>query len=96
MLLDWVSSSQENPLLSYLEDRAVRPGTAKRYRLAMAHLLKFCREQGLPLVTDTEVDAALVSFLNSLYIRGQQAHYANVVMAGFIHTWPEYNKFGDK
>ena len=96
MLLDWVSSSQENPRLSYLEDRAVRPGTAKRYRLVMAHLLKFCREQGLPLVTDTEVDAALVSFLNSLYMRGQQAHYANVVMAGFIHTWPEYNKFGAK
>ena len=92
MLLEWVSSSQESPLLSYLEDRAVRPGTAKRYRLAMTHLLKYCREQGLPLVTDTGVDAALVSFLNNLYTRKQQAHYANVVMAGFIHTWPEYRE----
>ena len=96
MLLDWVSWTQENPELSYLEDRAVRPGTAKRYRKAVEHFLKYCREEKLPTGTDTEVDAALASFLNTLYMRGQQAHYANVVMAGFIHTWPEYNKFGAK
>ena len=68
MLLDWVSSTQENPELSYLEDRAVRPATAKRYRKSVAHFLKYCREEKLPTGTDTDVDAALVSFLNSLYM----------------------------
>ena len=59
MLLDWLSSAQENPDLSYLEDRAVRPGTARRYKKAIQHFLKYCGEKKLPTVTDSEVDAAL-------------------------------------
>ena len=80
----------------FLEDRAVKPLTAKRYRKAVLHFLEFCRKQGLPTEMDAEVDSAMVLFLNELYMGGQQAAYANVIMAGFIHTWPEYNKLGAK
>ena len=81
---------------SYLELRSVSGTTRNKYRTATHNFLQFSDKMKVRLVTESELDAGLVQWINMMYAEGHRALQDEWVVAGLLFFLPEYGKTGNK
>ncbi|CAK0906068.1 unnamed protein product, partial [Prorocentrum cordatum] len=59
--------------LSILEQASVQPQQAATYRATYAEFAKWAANEGIPLRSDEDVDAAAVDYLDAIYLQGYEA-----------------------
>ncbi|CAK0794405.1 unnamed protein product, partial [Prorocentrum cordatum] len=59
--------------LSILEQVSVQPQQAATYRATYAEFAKWAANEGIPLHSDEDVDAAAVDYLDAIYLQGYEA-----------------------
>ena len=57
--------------LSFLENCAVAPLTARKYHAAVKELKEWAAVRGWPMKAADEIDAAMVGFFNQLFLEGE-------------------------
>ena len=85
------------PNMTYLEQVAVTVKTARRYRKAIRNFLQWAShiKRGL-LAEDSELDAALVAYMDELFLQGHQPDWGETLMAGVLWKMPEFGRHGQK
>ena len=68
--------------------------TAHQYRDVLSRFITFCSESSLLLKTPAQVDSALVTCSNQLYMEGEQHHVGTKLVASLMHNFPEYTRAG--
>ena len=83
------------PNMTYLEQVTVTKKTAQRYRKALGSFLAWASHipRGL-LAADAEVDAALVAYMDELFLQGCQPDWGETLMAGLLWKMPEFGRYG--
>ena len=84
------------PWLSFLESRPVTDRTREQYRAIVEEFLTWCRSQRLPTVEDSEVDHALVTWMNAEFCKGQRAWRGEKLIAGLIYLVAEFGRLGHR
>ncbi|CAK0795767.1 unnamed protein product, partial [Prorocentrum cordatum] len=87
---------------SLLEREAVRTPTQREYQRAWDGWRDFARrswpsvdiDEVMKSRDDSEVDSALVSYLNGLYHAGTHLSWAEKLMAGVLHFNPDFSRYG--
>ena len=79
---------------SYLEHLAVSEGVAKDYANRLELLMEYVNAHALPFVTDTQVEQAIVEFLNQQYLRGRPAADGEKLVAAVVFSQPKYSRSG--
>lgn len=80
--------------LTMLETQAVRRKTKLKYAAALAACRLWVRSRGFRMVNDTEIDKALVTYMDHHYFKGFQSHLGETVMSAFIDANPSFGKYG--
>lgn len=80
--------------MSFLESSAVRPKTEEQYHRAAFAFVGYCRENGLPLASDAEIDEALTEYFGELYHEGVMAAEGQKILAAVGHYAPRFGKNG--
>ena len=75
-------------------ERSVSQETGVKYKKQVEQFLSFADEEKLVLVTDDEVDAAIVLYLNMSYSQGRPVSDGEVPLAGLLSFQPQYGKLG--
>ena len=70
--------------LSLLERSAVRQGTETKYQVELQAFTK--ASEGRPLVVDSEVDDALVLYMNELYENGHHSSRGDDLLWALLHV----------
>ena len=85
------------PNMTYLEQVTVTVKTARRYRKAIKSFLQWASHirRGL-LAEDSELDAALVAYMDELFLQGHQPDYGETLMAAVLWKMPEFGRHGQK
>ncbi|CAK0860257.1 unnamed protein product, partial [Prorocentrum cordatum] len=80
---------------TFLERRSVFGPARNRYTQELEAFLDFC-DQGpaRALTTASEVDEAMVDYMNLLFFEGHESAKGDQVMAGLMHRFPEFSKQG--
>ena len=78
--------------LTLLERSAVRQGTETRYQVELEAFISAAGER--QLVVDSEVDDALVRYMNALYESGHHSNKGDVLLSALLHFQPQYGKLG--
>ena len=81
--------------MTYLEQVTVTKKTARRYRKALAGFLSWALHipRGL-LAADAELDAALVAYMDELFLQGHHPDWGETLMAGLLWKMPEFGRYG--
>ena len=82
--------------LSFLENCAVAPTTARKYHAAVKELKEWAAVRGWPMMAAGEIDAAMVGFFNQLFLEGENPWRGELALAGLLHVQPELGKAGVK
>ena len=69
----------------------MREGTEERYR---RELQEFVAQATGRLVVESEVDAALVLYMNELFEKGHGANRGDVLLSALLHFLPQYGNLG--
>ena len=81
---------------SFLERRSVFAPARRRYGLELDAFLAYCGgKASRPLRTPTEVDEALVDYLNALFFQGHESSKGDQLMAGLMYRFPDFSKQGE-
>ena len=91
---DFVKFMETSTTQSFLEHRSVTVTVARNYARCANLFLDYCQDRKLKLDGVRKVDAAMVEYLNHLYMRGHYPSAAEYAVAGFLHKVPEYGGHG--
>ena len=85
------------PNMTYLEQVAVTVKTSRRYRKAIKDFLRWASHipKGL-LAEESELDAALVAYMDELFLGGLQPDLGEVLLAGVLWKMPEFGRYGQR
>ena len=82
--------------MSFLERRVVQKTVRDNYCKECDRLLAFANEKCLPMVSDDEVDQAIVEYLNHLFFMGDHSDRGDKVLAAFFDRFPSFSKAGSR
>ena len=82
--------------LSVLERAAVQPKTATMYKEELGHFMTFADARQLNLITDDEVDVAMVAYINHLYLTGEGSWRADRTLASLVFHDASFSKMGSR
>ena len=76
------------------EAKSCKYTTVKRnYQTVLGSFLKFVQKHTRPLVTDGEIDGALVAYSNDCFLQGVLHHHLSQLPAAVIGHWPSFSHF---
>ncbi|CAK0858238.1 unnamed protein product [Prorocentrum cordatum] len=82
---------------TFLERRSVFGPARDRYTQELEAFLDYCdRGPQRALTTASEVDEAMVDYMNHLFFEGHESAKGDQVMAGLMHRFPEFSKQGER
>ena len=82
--------------MTLLEKRAITARVTKYYQNELEQVLKFADLSDTSLVSDAEVDGALVAYFNRCYFAGEQSDKGEKVLAALLHYAPEFGRNGGR
>ena len=82
--------------ISFLESCAVTASTLQKYTTSERDWRAWCEKTSVPLGGDDEVDAALVDYMNWLWLQGHRPWRGERLMAAMLALHPAYNKTGSR
>lgn len=82
--------------LTYLERLAVTKRVREEYRGELDKFMDCTKTKELNLVTDREVDDAVVAYFHSLYLAGNHAYRGEKLIASLLHHFPEFGRVGGR
>ena len=81
---------------TFLKEQAVTYKVQKYYRKEVDQFKEFARRRSLPIKRSEQIDEALVVYLNHLFWLGNQPHRGDKLLAGLLHAYPEFGKYGSR
>ena len=84
------------PGRSFLEAASITAETRSRYKFAWQEFLAFADEQGLPLRADSEIDEAIVRFMNACFLKGGNAWRGELLLASLLYHFPAFSCSGSR
>ena len=79
---------------TFLENHSVTQTTWEKYQTIVQQWLEFCASKGLKLITDADVDSAVVRWMNEQFLLGHMPWKGEVVIAGIQAMLPEFGRHG--
>ena len=79
---------------TFLEYVSIGVEATEEYRKAVNLFLDWAKKHNVVLGVAAEVDAGLVDFMNSEYLRGRPSWEGEKLLAGIMYTYPVYSKNG--
>jgi hypothetical protein len=86
----------QSAALMPLEAATISKRARDNYNSKLKDPTHFVEKNGLPFVSDRDIDSALVTFFNAKYAEGEGAHHGDYVLAAFMDRVPEFGKYGSR